>query len=321
MISATKASVTTTYALNALGQRVKKTTSGSSTYFVYDEAGHLVGEYDNSGNLLQETVWFGDIPVATLRPNGGGVNVFYVHTDHLNTPRRISRPSDNVVVWRWDGDPFGTTVANEDPDGDSNSFAYALRFPGQYFDSETGLHYNYQRDGYDPAVGRYTQSDPIGFEGGINTYAYVHGSPVGNSDPLGLLARGDGWKDREWSDIQDAEDTIRKELRKSCYCHAERSAEGCIPCDLVDVLLNRLDTSSVRYLPLGGDCGWAPVAHGIALSRNAWNRRKCGCLALTLYHELLHNAGLEHEPTKKGPGINDLAEGRCTGNLCKRSVR
>jgi RHS repeat-associated protein len=104
-----------------------------------------------------------------------------VHTDHLNTPRRISRPSDNVVVWRWDGDPFGTTVANEDPDGDSNSFAYALRFPGQYFDSETGLHYNYQRDGYDPAVGRYTQSDPIGFEGGINTYAYVHGSPVGNS--------------------------------------------------------------------------------------------------------------------------------------------
>ena len=91
MVSATKAGVTTTYALNGLGQRVRKTTSGSSTYFVYDEAGHLLGEYDASGSLIQETVWLGDIPVATLRPNGGGgVNVFYVHTDHLNTPRRVS---------------------------------------------------------------------------------------------------------------------------------------------------------------------------------------------------------------------------------------
>jgi RHS repeat-associated protein len=169
MVSSTKTGVTTTYALNALGQRVKKTTGGSSTYFVYDEAGHLVGEYDNAGTLIQETVWFGNAPVATLRPNGGsGVNLFYVHTDHLNTPRRISRPSDNVIVWRWDLDPFGTTVANEDPDGDSNLFVSNLRFPGQYFDAETGLQYNYYRD-YDPATGRYVESDPIGLKGGTNT--------------------------------------------------------------------------------------------------------------------------------------------------------
>ena len=132
-----------------------------SEYFVYDEAGHLVGEYDNSGNLIEETVWFGDTPVATLRPNGGGLNLFYVHTDHLNTPRRVSRPSDNVVVWRWDSDPFGTTAANEDPDGDSNPFVYGLRFPGSIFDAETGLHYNYLRDGAHAATGRYMQSDPL----------------------------------------------------------------------------------------------------------------------------------------------------------------
>jgi RHS repeat-associated protein len=186
MVSATKASETTTHALNALGQRVKKTTSGSSRYFVYDEAGHLVGEYDNAGNLIQETVWLGDTPVATLRPNG---DHFYVHTDQLNTPRRISRPSDDVVVWRWDSDPFGTTSANEDPDGDSNLFAYGLRFPGQYFDSETGLHYNYMRDGYDPGVGRYTQSDPIGLAGGTNTYAYALGNAVQYFDPDGLVVR------------------------------------------------------------------------------------------------------------------------------------
>jgi RHS repeat-associated protein len=185
MISATKANVTTTYALNALGQRVKKTTSGSSKYFVYDEAGHLTGEYDNSGNLIQETVWFGDTPVATLRPNGAGVSLFYVHSDHLNTPRRVSRPSDNVVLWRWDSDPFGTTAANEDPDADANLFTFQLRFPGQYFDVETGLHYNYFRD-YDPQTGRYPQSDPIGLQGGLNTYAYVLNNPVKYVDANGL---------------------------------------------------------------------------------------------------------------------------------------
>jgi RHS repeat-associated protein len=185
MISATKASVTSTYALNAFGQRVKKTTSGSSRYFVYDEAGNLAGEYDNSGNLIQETIWFADTPIATLRPNGASMSLFYVHTDHLNTPRRISRPSDNAVLWRWDSDPFGTTAANEDPDGDSNLFVYGLRFPGQYLDSETGLHYNYFRD-YDPGVGRYVESDPIGLGDGTNTYAYVANDPTSGIDPLGL---------------------------------------------------------------------------------------------------------------------------------------
>jgi RHS repeat-associated protein len=186
LASATKSGVTTTYKVNALGQRVKKSNSGGTTYFAYDEAGHLIGEYDVSGGLIQEMVWLGEVPVATLRPNGsGGVNLFYVHTDHLNTPRRVSRPSDNVVVWRWDSDPFGTTAPNEDPDTDSSSFVLNVRFAGQYFDAETGVNYNRHRD-YDPAVGRYVESDPIGLRGGINTYAYVADNPVTWTDPKGL---------------------------------------------------------------------------------------------------------------------------------------
>jgi RHS repeat-associated protein len=186
-LTSVSGSATASYQHNALGQRVKKTVSGSSTYFVYDEAGHLIGEYDGSGNLIQETVWLGDIPVATLRPNGGSISIFYIHTDHLSTPRRISRPSDNVIVWRWDSDPFGTDAANQDPDGDSTAFAYQLRFPGQYFDAETGLSYNYFRN-YDPAIGRYVESDPIGLAAGPNTYAYVESRPLATIDPFGLQA-------------------------------------------------------------------------------------------------------------------------------------
>jgi RHS repeat-associated protein len=187
MVSATVGASTTTYDHNGLGERVKKSDGSTMAYFAYDEVGHLIGEYDANGDLIQETVWFGDIPVATLQPDGqSGIDVYYVHTDHLNTPRKISRPSDDEILWRWDSDPFGQTPANEDPDNDTNDFSYNLRFPGQYFDEETGLHYNYFRD-YDPATGRYVESDPIGLNGGINTYGYVGGNPLSYVDPYGLI--------------------------------------------------------------------------------------------------------------------------------------
>jgi RHS repeat-associated protein len=186
MKTSTSGGLTTTYLYNALSQRVRKSSTAGTTVFVYDEAGQFVGEYDATGALIQETVWLGNVPVATLRPKaGGGVDVFYVHTDHLNTPRRVSRPVGNTIVWRWDSDPFGEAPANSDPDGDAAQFVYHLRFPGQYADQETGLHYNYFRD-YDPAIGRYVESDPIGLKAGVNTYRYAGANPVSFVDPLGL---------------------------------------------------------------------------------------------------------------------------------------
>lgn len=185
MATATSGGVTTTYVYSGLGERVKKSNTQVTRYFAYDDAGHLLGEYDGSGDLIQETVWFGDIPVATLRPNGsGGVDVYYVHADHLNTPRRVTRPADNVVVWEWLSTPFGKIDADQDPDGDQVAFEYRLRFPGQQFDEETGLNYNYFRD-YDPSLGRYMQSDPIGLNGGLNTYGYVYQNPLAYIDPTG----------------------------------------------------------------------------------------------------------------------------------------
>jgi RHS repeat-associated protein len=160
---------------------------GTATYFVYDEAGHLLGEYGGGGALIQETVWLGDVPLATLRPKeGGGVEIFYVHTDHLNAPRKITRASDGALMWRWDPAPFGDTLPNENPEA-AGSFRYNLRYPGQYYDAESGLSYNYFRN-YDPFTGRYVESDPIGLAAGVNTYAYVNGHPLSLSDMLGLCA-------------------------------------------------------------------------------------------------------------------------------------
>jgi RHS repeat-associated protein len=88
--------------------------------------------------------------------------IHYVFTDHINTPRVITRATDNQMVWRWDNaDPFGVAQPNENPAGLGN-FRYNPRFPGQLYDAETGLYYNYYRH-YDPKTGTYTQSDPIGW--------------------------------------------------------------------------------------------------------------------------------------------------------------
>jgi len=111
--------------------------------------------------------------------------VYYVHADHLGTPRAITRPSDNQVVWKWDNiEPFGNSQPNENPSGLGN-FTYNLRFGGvTYYDQETGTLQNTHRD-LDTGTGRYRQSDPIGLEGGINTYSYVLNNPLKYLDPDG----------------------------------------------------------------------------------------------------------------------------------------
>jgi RHS repeat-associated protein len=120
-------------------------------------------------------------------PLGGqqtGTAIYYVHTDHLNAPRVLTNQAQQVV-WRWENqEPFGKSLPEENPSG-LGAFTFNLRFPGQYFDAETGLFYNYQRD-YDPQTARYVQSDPIGLAGGINPYAYVASNPLSFADPTGL---------------------------------------------------------------------------------------------------------------------------------------
>lgn len=167
------------YGYNPFGHRMwKEVGGGLRTYFFYNSSG-LVGEYSASGDLIREyqytpgSTWMTD-PV--FQRVGG--SLYFYQNDHLGTPQRMLAHSGELV-WEGRAKAFGqmeeyrTIIENN------------LRFPGQYFDRETGLSHNYFRD-YDSGSGRYIQSDPIGLAGGVNTYAYVDGSPLRFFDPFGL---------------------------------------------------------------------------------------------------------------------------------------
>jgi RHS repeat-associated protein len=193
---------TVSYLYNGLEQRVKKTgptalVASGAAYYVYDEAGHLLGEYDANLAPLQETVYMNETPVALLRQTRTGSatatpptlnvasNAFYVYSDQTDTPRVITRASDQAIVWRWDAaEPFGLTLPNSNPNA-LGVFTFNQRFPGQVFDKESNLAQNWHRE-YQPLTGRYVQSDPIGLAGGINTYSYALSQPNRLVDPEGL---------------------------------------------------------------------------------------------------------------------------------------
>ncbi|MDH3473769.1 MAG: DUF6531 domain-containing protein [Rhodospirillales bacterium] len=135
----------------------------------------------SASSLTREFVTLEGRPLALVEGGPGG-ETLWVHADHLGTPRKMTDAAGQVV---WDAlfTPFGELAslagAAENPQ----------RFPGQRYDAETALNYNYFRD-YDPSLGRYVESDPIGLLGGVNPYAYVGGNPVNAFDPTGESALG-----------------------------------------------------------------------------------------------------------------------------------
>ena len=125
--------------------------------------------------------------------HGHGTQLYYFHTDAMGTPR-LATDAKQHVVWRWNEDAFGATVSTDqerhghrdhDRDHGSHDIEVNLRYPGQYYDAETGLFYNWNRY-YDPNTGRYSRSDPIGLDGGLNTFGYVLANPLSAIDEHGL---------------------------------------------------------------------------------------------------------------------------------------
>lgn len=218
------------------------------------------------------------LAVLALAARAAPAVVYYVHSDHLDTPRLVT-DGQARVVWRRTplDEPFGTTPPEADPDGDGAAFMFNLRFPGQYFDGETNTNYNYFRD-YDPTTGRYIQSDPIGLEGGINTYSYVRGNPLSFSDSLGLYTEVIQWgPDGSWSggwghisgNINGQNYSFGPNgwdtKRPSADDYAERQTEGIgrggrgVVLDLTpeeeSLLVACLNQSGKDYNPVSNNCG------------------------------------------------------------------
>ena len=181
------------YQYDPLGRRISKTVNGQITYFVYGEEG-LLAEVNAQGQMTVAYGWqpnglWGTDPLwqATLTPNQTLANAQYSFTvtDHLGTPQ-IAADSSGNKVWKGLSEAFGRTVTEP-----GSATTQNLRFPGQYFDAETGLHQNYFRD-YSPSLGRYVESDPIGLRGGANLWGYVMGDPISSVDSTGLVEHNTG---------------------------------------------------------------------------------------------------------------------------------
>jgi len=183
----TIAGTSTSYTYNTQRQRTKKITATQTTVYHYDITGNLIAETNPNGSLIRDYVYTDTTPIAKIEAGITTETLAYVHTDHLATPR-FATNGQGIKVWSWEGNAFGDNPSNEDPDNDGILTTVNLRFPGQYFDSETGLFYNWNRY-YDPRTGRYVSSDPIGLKGGMNTYAYAESNPLTFTDPDGLFVR------------------------------------------------------------------------------------------------------------------------------------
>jgi RHS repeat-associated protein len=171
------------------------------TATLYDESGQVLS-YRRSGSTIthEEIVWFGNTPIARFTSSGTTITaVQTIHTDHLNSPRALANArtqggqAAGITVWSWDllganasgSNAFGSIAANEDVDLNGSTVKFDLRFPGQQYDSETNLNYNYFRD-YESGTGRYVESDPIGLRGGISSFGYAGNFPFRLTDRKGL---------------------------------------------------------------------------------------------------------------------------------------
>lgn len=175
----TNGSVVGTYGYNGYSERSSKQAAQGNYRYTYDEGHRLLSEHQAAPDLWTNYLWFGGQLVGFTR----GTQLYFLHNDHLGRPEQASN-SARAVVWQSSNNAFGggTTVVN-------TIGSFNIGFPGQYFDSESGLWYNMNRY-YDALMGRYEQADPIGLGGGVNPYVYANGNAVNIIDPAGLEGYG-----------------------------------------------------------------------------------------------------------------------------------
>jgi RHS repeat-associated protein len=167
------------YTYDSSGRRIQKDVDGEVTKYLYDR-NHCIAEYDANDTLLRKYIYGPgvDQPICMIDVNDSNT-VYYYHYDGQGSVVALSDSSgDTVQVYEYS--VFGQ-VAASDPNH-TNPFL----FTGRRFDSETGLYY-YRARYYNPYIGRFLQTDPIGYGDGMNTYAYCGNNPTTCVDPFGLL--------------------------------------------------------------------------------------------------------------------------------------
>jgi RHS repeat-associated protein len=242
------------YTYNGLGQRVIKAASGVTTVYHYDLNGKLIAEGNSDGTITKEYLYMGKIRMAVVDVTSG--EMYYYLNDRLGTPL-IMTDDTGTVVWEAYYNPFGD--ANINP---NSTIVNNIRFPGQYYDEETGLHYNYHRY-YDPRTGRYLTPDPIGLVGGINLYCYAVNNPVNWIDPLGLYRYPPGTMcpiiKCDWQELADCindrlKHTSPDTILQCLMCAATRGMqqEACATClsdSIVGIGECYTDYCQVKYIP------------------------------------------------------------------------
>lgn len=205
------------YRYNHHGLRISKQTATESTHTLYNEQRQRIADLDASGRIARQYLWLGDHLIATLdarqpkalhAPDEGFLaelvqtvlalwnsvtgnidRLAFVHVNHLGAPVAASNPAGQLL-WQADYAPYGGLIRTSASPGSKTAYTLALRLPGQWEDSESGLYYNDFRYS-DPQSGRYLSPDPLGrlaeVLGSPNAYAYVNNNPLSYVDPWGLI--------------------------------------------------------------------------------------------------------------------------------------
>ncbi|WP_347485307.1 RHS repeat-associated core domain-containing protein [Vandammella animalimorsus] len=178
------------YHYDPKGRRIAKTTGQGSgqttTWYIYAEEG-LIAEINEQGQTQKSYGWEPDSPWGTKilwqadHGSAATKTYHYIHSDHLGTPQ-IATDKNGNQTWAQVSEAFGKATISANASTEIN-----IRFPGQYYDKETGTHYNFHRD-YDPSTGRYLQSDPIGLGDGGNYYIYAKQMVLKMYDSKGLYS-------------------------------------------------------------------------------------------------------------------------------------
>jgi RHS repeat-associated protein len=286
-----KAAQSTSYAYDAFGQRLLKQAPQGLRFYQYDQAGHLLEEGSlSNGTAVPERdyIYLGDRPVAEMLPSTGAL--FFLHADRLDTPQ-FATDTAQRAEWKAAYQPFGAirpVILN---------LAQNLRFPGQYADQETGYNHNGFRT-YDPSLGRYLETDPIGLKGGLNTYAYAGGNPLSFTDPSGLKCpcagyltiissnRGNPndpheWFGHSWLDFKTIDGGLHQTygtwMGGGFRVNEEASHPGffantsqrTLPIDQKQ--LNEMKNLLNKYFEKGKDA-WQPLDPCSSFASNVWNK-------------------------------------------------